>query len=119
MDPEIFTDLVVEVDRNFLSILCTNSGIICSHFKTNVWAISQQHSDLKSCFLRQNVPLNINNTVAPTTGSDYGNLMFGYSHAGISALYFCIGCFTCGYYPYLKQHIFDDSLYCLILESEW
>ena len=76
----MFTDLVVEVDRNFLSILCTNSGIICSHLKTNVWAISQQHSDLKSCFLCQNVPLNMNNTVAPTTGSDYGNLMFGYSH---------------------------------------
>ena len=73
MDPEIFTDLVVEVDRNFLSILCTNSGIICSHFKTNVWTISGQYSNLKSCFLCQNDPLNMNNTVAPTTGSDYGN----------------------------------------------
>ena len=50
VDPEIFTDLVVKVDRNFLSILCTNSGIICSRFKTNVWAISGQYSDLKSCF---------------------------------------------------------------------
>ena len=73
MDPDIFTYLVVEVDRNFLSILCTNSGINCSHFKTNVWAISGQYSDLESCFLCQNDPLNMNNTVAPTTGSDYGN----------------------------------------------
>ena len=73
VDPEIFTDLVVEVDRNFLSILCTNSGIICSHFKINVWAISGQYSDLKMFFLCQNDPLNMNNTVAPTTGSDYGN----------------------------------------------
>ena len=71
MDPEIFTDLVVEVDRNILSILCIQKvvAIICSHFKTNIWAISRQHSDLKSCFLRQNYPLNMNNTVAPTIGS--------------------------------------------------
>ena len=72
MDPEKFTDLVVEVDRNFLSIWCTNSGIICSHFKTNIWAISGQYSNLlkELFFLCQNDPLNMNNTVAPTTGSD-------------------------------------------------
>ena len=103
----------------------TTSGIICSHFKTNVWAISRQHSDLKSCFLASKLSMNImNNTVAPQLVLNYGNLMFGYSHAGNSRpiatrLYFCIGCFTCGYYPYFEQYIFYDSLYCLTLESEW